>query len=88
MIKRKADASTAMRAAFARQLDAYSKALAAHDPDRTLARGYALVADSEGAPITSAAEARRRGKVDLRFADDAVRATIDDVPSDGSDDTT
>jgi exodeoxyribonuclease VII large subunit len=78
-----------MRAAFARQLDAYSKALAAHDPDRTLARGYALVADPEGAPITSAAEARRRGRVDLRFADDAVRATIDDADSnDGSDDST
>ncbi len=79
VIKRAADRFSAVRAAVTRQLDAYSTALAAHDPERTLARGYALVADPEGMPVTSAAEARRRGTVDLRFADDAVRATIDDA---------
>ncbi len=80
VIKRAADRFVAVRAAVARQLDAYANALGAHDPDRTLARGYSLVTDREGAPVASAAEARRSGKVNLRFADDAVRATIDDAP--------
>ena len=83
VVKRKADSFGAVRAAVTRQLDAYSTALAAHDPDRTLARGYALVTDVENEPIGSAAEARDSGSLNLRFADDAVRATIDDA-DDGS----
>jgi exodeoxyribonuclease VII large subunit len=87
VVKRKADAFPAAHAAAARQLDLLTKALSAHDPDRTLARGYALVSDAAGAPIGSAAEARRAGEVAVRFADDAVRATIDDE-QDGSNDAT
>ena len=41
-----------------RELERLALALAAHDPQRTLARGYALVADRDGAPLTSAAAAR------------------------------
>ena len=33
-------------------------ALRAHDPERTLERGYALAEDAEGEPVTSAAAAR------------------------------
>jgi exodeoxyribonuclease VII large subunit len=55
-------------------------ALSAHDVDRTLARGYALVEDNAGEPITTAAVARRQGDVKLRFGDGRVAAKIvDDV---------
>jgi len=53
-------------------------ALAAHDPARTLERGYALVTDVAGEPVTTAAAARAAGDVSLRFGDAAVDATITD----------
>ncbi len=54
-------------------------ALAAHDPQRTLARGYALVEDpASGDPVSSAAAARVARRVRLRFADDSVAARIED----------
>jgi exodeoxyribonuclease VII large subunit len=59
------------------ELDRLRLALAAHDPQRTLARGYALVEDSAGELVTTAAGARAAGRVRLRFADDAVAATIE-----------
>jgi exodeoxyribonuclease VII large subunit len=59
------------------ELDRLRLALAAHDPQRTLARGYALVEDQAGEPVTTAAAARRAGRVRLRFADDAVGARIE-----------
>src|SRR6202020_2120055 len=46
------------RARRGRELERLSLALSAHDPERTLARGYALVADRKGTPLTSAAAAR------------------------------
>jgi len=60
-------------------LERMALALAAHDPQRTLARGYALVEDRAGGePVTSAAAARAARHVRLRFADDAAAATIDE----------
>ncbi len=53
------------------RLDGLSLAERAHDPDRTLDRGYALVAGDDGDPVTSAAAARERDRVVIRFADDA-----------------
>ncbi|MFI5122176.1 MAG: exodeoxyribonuclease VII large subunit [Vicinamibacteria bacterium] len=89
VVKRKADSFPAARSAALKRIDALSSALSAHDPERTLARGYALVADREGAPVTSAATARERGDVVVRFADDAVGARIDPEPQrDGSDEHT
>jgi exodeoxyribonuclease VII large subunit len=58
-------------------LQALALALAAHDPARTLERGYALVTDGAGEPVTTAAAARGAGAVSLRFKDAAVAATID-----------
>jgi exodeoxyribonuclease VII large subunit len=49
-------------------------ALRAHEPERTLERGYALVEASDGEPLTSAAEARAAERISLRFADGRVRA--------------
>ncbi len=91
VVKRKGDAFAAAREAALKRLDALSSALDAHDPQRTLERGYALVADHAGAPIVTAAGARERGDVVIRFADDAVGATIEPEPDgrpqpDGRDD--
>ena len=66
------------RTARERRLDGLAAALAAHDPERTLARGYALVQDAEGRPVTGAAAARAAGGVRIRFADGAVGATIEE----------
>jgi exodeoxyribonuclease VII large subunit len=57
-------------------LERLSLALAAHDPDRTLARGYALVEDRDGRPLGSAAEATAAGDVGLRFHDGSVPARV------------
>src|SRR4051812_32246277 len=43
--------------------------LAAHDPQRTLERGYALVEDPAGEPITSAAAARKQPALTVRLHD-------------------
>jgi exodeoxyribonuclease VII large subunit len=73
------------RAAFAREcqrrrpaeFEQLRLALMAHDPERTLARGYALAEDTSGEPLTSAAAARAAGHVTLRFADGRVGAQIE-----------
>jgi exodeoxyribonuclease VII large subunit len=59
-----------------RELEHLAAALAAHDPQRMLARGYALVENSEGEVVTSAADARAAGAVRLRFADGAADADV------------
>jgi exodeoxyribonuclease VII large subunit len=53
-------------------------ALRAHEPDRTLERGYALVEGVDGAAVTSARGATAAGRVRLRFADGSVGARIED----------
>lgn len=60
----------------AREIEHLAAALAAHDPQRTLARGYALVEDAAGGLVTSAADARAAGAVRLRFADGAAEADV------------
>jgi len=49
-------------------------ALRAHEPERTLERGYALVEGEEGEPLASAAEAGAAERISLRFSDGRVRA--------------
>jgi exodeoxyribonuclease VII large subunit len=53
-------------------------ALGAHDPERVVERGYAVVDDRRGNVVTSAQAAREAGAVRLFFADAAVDATIED----------
>jgi exodeoxyribonuclease VII large subunit len=60
-----------------RDLDRLAMALAAHDPERTLVRGYALAEDRSGQPLGSAAEARSAGELRLRFHDGCVDAEVD-----------
>ena len=59
-----------------RDLERLALALGAHDPQRTLSRGYALVTDREGLALGSADAARAARAVTLRFADDAVDAEV------------
>jgi len=58
------------------ELERLAIALSAHDPERTLARGYVLVEDPAGEPLASAKAARARRDVRLRFADGRVAARI------------
>ena len=57
-------------------VDSFALALRAHDPQRTLERGYARVDDAEGRPVTSAAAAAAAARVGLRFADGRVEADV------------
>ena len=58
-------------------------ALRAHEPERTLERGYALAEDAEGEPVTTAGAARAAGRISLRFSDGrvAMRPTDPDEES-------
>jgi exodeoxyribonuclease VII large subunit len=58
------------------ELERLALALAAHDPQRTLERGYVLVQSPEQEPIVTAEEARAADEVRLRFAEDTVPAKI------------
>jgi exodeoxyribonuclease VII large subunit len=69
-------ARTSDRAARRRELERLALALAAHDPDRTLARGYALVEDRAGQALGSAAAARSAHDLRLRFHDGAINAEV------------
>jgi exodeoxyribonuclease VII large subunit len=75
-LSRASAASLERRRAALRQAGAM---LRAHDPERTLERGYALAETAEGEPVTSAAAATAAGRVRLRFADGAVGAKIDEA---------
>jgi exodeoxyribonuclease VII large subunit len=56
-----------------RELDRILATLAAHDPQRTLERGYALVEDPAGEPITTAAAAQAQPALTVRLHDGRVR---------------
>jgi exodeoxyribonuclease VII large subunit len=77
LLQRRAAAASGPDAAGRRSaLDSLALALAAHDPERVVERGYAVVDDRAGNVITSADAARRARDVRLLFADAAVDATI------------
>ncbi|MCW2984632.1 MAG: xseA, partial [Conexibacter sp.] len=64
-------------------LDSLAAALAAHDPERTVARGYAIVDDGAGAIVTSAEQARALGDIRLFFGDGPVAARVlNDIKND------
>jgi exodeoxyribonuclease VII large subunit len=62
-------------------------ALRAHDPERTLERGYALAETEDGEPLTGAAAVAAAGRFSLRFSDGRVdaRTTADPGPGAGGD---
>jgi exodeoxyribonuclease VII large subunit len=65
-------------------LDSLAAALAAHDPERTVARGYAIVDDGSGGIVTSAEQARALGDVRLFFGDGSADAKIINKDQEGS----
>jgi exodeoxyribonuclease VII large subunit len=73
-----ADAAALERAAGAgverrrRDLDRLAVAVAAHDPQRTLERGFALVEDAGGRPVVSARAAQAQPALTLRLHDGRV----------------
>ncbi|HWM09726.1 MAG TPA: exodeoxyribonuclease VII large subunit [Solirubrobacteraceae bacterium] len=77
-VRARADAASLDRGAAAglerrrRDLDRLVRALAAHDPQRTLERGYALVEEPDGAPVSSAAAARAAPDLVVRLHDGRV----------------
>lgn len=82
VLRRRAAAASGPDAAGRRAaLDGLALALAAHDPERVVERGYAIVDDRAGNVVTSAAAARAAREVRLLFADAAVDATISEDPT-------
>ncbi len=59
-----------------RELQQLALALAGHDPQRTLERGYLLAQTPHGEPILRAAQARESGELRLRFADGSLPAKV------------
>jgi exodeoxyribonuclease VII large subunit len=53
-------------------------ALRAHDPDRTLERGYALALGEDGEPLSSVEAVRAAGRFDLKLADGETKVKSDD----------
>ena len=75
VLDRKATAAaTAALPGRRRDLGRLALALAAHDPERTLERGYALVEGPAGEPVTSAAAARAQRRADAAHARRAPRS--------------
>ena len=74
-LERAAEALAERRAAA---LAKHTAALYAHDPDRTLERGYALLLDQDGEPLGSAAAVREAGSFTARLSDADVRAKVVD----------
>jgi exodeoxyribonuclease VII large subunit len=77
VLRRTAERTTGSdRARRRKELERLALALAAHDPRRTLARGYALVEDRHGEVVPSAVAARAAADVRLRFRDGVVPAAV------------
>ena len=53
--------------------------IAGQGPEKTLKRGFALVRDPEGAPITRATQAQPGTAIQIQFSDGSVTATARDL---------
>ncbi|HWX74702.1 MAG TPA: exodeoxyribonuclease VII large subunit [Solirubrobacteraceae bacterium] len=79
VLRRKGESELrACRERRARGLEQLALALSAHDPQRTLERGYALVQSERGEPLASAARARAARRLQVRFADDTLAAEVNE----------
>jgi exodeoxyribonuclease VII large subunit len=77
VLRRKTDSSLLdCRERKPRELERLALALAGHDPQRTLERGYVLVESPQGQPLATAADARAAQEVRLRFAAELLPARI------------
>ncbi|HTU13649.1 MAG TPA: exodeoxyribonuclease VII large subunit [Solirubrobacterales bacterium] len=57
-------------------VDRQAVALRAHDPQRTLERGYARVEDDAAEPVVSSKAARKAGDLKIHFADGVIAASV------------
>ncbi|HEY8289074.1 MAG TPA: exodeoxyribonuclease VII large subunit, partial [Acetobacteraceae bacterium] len=73
---------SALREAHAR-LEGTAARLGSVSPLAVLGRGYALVSDTAGHPLTSAASVKPRARLRLRFTDGEIGATADGGRTDG-----
>ncbi len=80
LARRATSAAGAQAVARRATLDSLALALTAHDPDRVVGRGYAIVRDVQGELVTSAPGARAARRVRLSFADGDVAAAVTDDP--------
>jgi exodeoxyribonuclease VII large subunit len=79
VIGRKADSCLLdCRERHPRDLARLALALAGHDPQRTLERGYALASTRDGRPLADARATREAGELRLRFADGEVPARVEE----------
>jgi exodeoxyribonuclease VII large subunit len=79
VLSRKADSALLdCRERRPRELERLALALAGHDPQRTLERGYALVQTAEGKAIATTAAARDARELRLRFADGELPARVEE----------
>jgi exodeoxyribonuclease VII large subunit len=69
-------ARSALEQRSARALAAHAAAMRAHDPERTLERGYAVLLDERGEPLGGAAALREAGRFQARLADGTVGAQV------------
>jgi exodeoxyribonuclease VII large subunit len=76
-------ASTRLAERRRETLERLSAALDAHDPQRSLERGYALAIGPDGEPLATAAAVRGVGTFDLRMADATLPAHLTDSDGDG-----
>jgi exodeoxyribonuclease VII large subunit len=82
VLERKASAATSAGVRErARDLERLRLALDAHDPERTLERGFALVEDDAGEPVTSAHRARGLERLGVRFADGKLEVHTGNPPT-------
>jgi exodeoxyribonuclease VII large subunit len=78
VLGRKADAMRGPELARRRAtLESFASAFAAHDPERTLERGYAMVKDASGEPVETVSRAQSAGDVTIEFADGKVGAKVE-----------
>ncbi len=81
LLRRTRDLDAAARRLAERReqaLRANRVALGAHDPQRTLERGYALVTTHAGDPLPTTGPLVEAGKFQIRMADGAVAALVDE----------
>jgi exodeoxyribonuclease VII large subunit len=69
-------ASDALERRRREALAAHAAAVRAHDPERTLERGYAIAIGPDGEPLPSAAAVRDQGDFELRMSDGSVPARV------------
>jgi exodeoxyribonuclease VII large subunit len=66
------------------RLAQHLRLLASLDPERVLSRGYALVRDAAGKPLTSVSKLTAGAKVTLQLKDGRAAATIDGLAAPSS----